>query len=181
MERRVLIAISLSFLVLFLYQTFLAPPPPEPSAQPPAAAAPAAPGESPTAPAASTPVTDPAPPAVDVVAGDSVERSITVETRTVRAVFTNRGARLQHWVLKNYRSDDGGELDLVPDPSNVNDAYQPFTIRLDDEAVSSRVNGALFTSDAPETVDATAGQASIEFEWQDAEGLRVTKRFTFEP
>ena len=32
MERRVLLAISLSFLVLFVYQTYFAPPPPAPAA-----------------------------------------------------------------------------------------------------------------------------------------------------
>ncbi len=183
MERRVLIAISLSFLVLFLYQTFIAPPPPPPPAQ--SASAPAAAPGSPAV-AGSDPVPAPAPvrpvvPEVDVVAGEEAERQITVETGTVRAVFNNRGARLEHWVLKRFLDDQGGDLDLVPSQSNVSNAYQPFTLRLEDEAVTSRVNSGLFKSDAPATVDATNGPATVSFEWQDADGVRVTKRFTFQP
>lgn len=182
MERRVLIAISLSFLVLFLYQTFVAPPPPpaDQAASPAATVAPT-PGVTPPAPAPAADPAKPTTPAVEIVAGDTAERAITVETRTVRAVFSNRGARLQNWVLKQYRNDQGGDLDLIPDPSNVNDAYQPFTIRLDDEAVTARVNAGLFQSDAADKVDATSAPATVSFEWQDAEGVRVTKRFTFQP
>jgi YidC/Oxa1 family membrane protein insertase len=181
MERRVLIAISLSFLVLFLYQTFVAPPPPAPADQAatPAASSTPTPGVTPPAPAAEA--AQAAVPAVDIVAGEKAERAITVETQTVRAVFNNRGARLQHWVLKKFRDDQGGDLDLIPDATNVNNAYQPFTIRLDDEKASARVNGGLFKSDAPDKVDATSAPATVSFEWQDADGVRVTKRFTFQP
>ncbi len=182
MERRVLIAISLSFLVLFLYQTFVAPPPPPApvdQAATTAAGSTTAPGVTPPAPAAEA--AQAAVPAVDIVAGEKAERTVTVETQTVRAVFNNRGARLQHWILKKFRDDQGGDLDLIPDATNVNNAYQPFTLRLDDEKVSARVNGGLFKSDAPDKVDATFAPATVTFEWQDADGVRVTKRFTFQP
>jgi YidC/Oxa1 family membrane protein insertase len=182
MERRVLIAISLSFLVLFLYQTFVAPPPPpaEPAASlATAAGTPAVPAGTSSDPAPA--VTATAKPEVGIVSGETAERTITVETLTVRAVFNNRGGRLQHWVLKKFRDDQGEELDLIPDVTSVNNAYQPFTIRLDDEAATTRVNGGIFKSDASATVDATQAPAAISFEWQDAEGIRVTKRFTFQP
>ncbi len=195
MERRVLIAISLSFLVLFLYQSFLAPTPPPPASAPaatapgaPLATAPATVGPTSTEPGAPAGTTPAAPaqasdaaPVSTVVVGEGAEREITVETTTVRAVFSNRGARLRHWVLKNYKNDAGQALDLVPDASSVNEAYTPFSLRLDDAAMTSSVNGGLYRSDAADTVDATAGPATIAFEWQDAGGLRVIKRFTFQP
>ncbi len=90
MERRVLIAVFLSFLVLYAYQTFFVPPAqpqqaraaqpagapataPAPTATTPASAAPAATPASPEAPAA------PAPAAVTTEAG---ERRIAVDTTT---------------------------------------------------------------------------------------------------
>jgi YidC/Oxa1 family membrane protein insertase len=183
MERRVLIAISLSFLVLFVYQNYFAPPPPKPTAaQPPAVTAPGVAGSA--AVAAPPPVSPaPAPAAASgpVLVGESEERDITVETRTVRAVFTNRGARLRSWVLKDYKNDDGQPLDLVPKPENVNNALTPFSLRLDDAALTSKANGGLYRSQSPAAVDATAAPTTLSFEWQDADGLQVTKSFTLEP
>ncbi|MCC7243320.1 MAG: membrane protein insertase YidC [Acidobacteria bacterium] len=188
MERRVLLAISLSFLVLFAYQTYFAPKPSSPAPDVPVGAPATLPGQAPPAapggPALAVqpaPTATPQPPPVAVVVGDRAERDITVETGTLRAVFTNRGARLKSWVLKNYRNDAGEPLNLVPDPDNVNDALQPFSLRFDDAGLTSRVNGALFGSPAPATVDATGSPATISFEWQDAEGMRVTKAFTLQP
>ena len=145
MERRVLLAISLSFLVLFAYQTYFAPPPaaPPPTAPVEAPAAAPATGSAATAPAPAPAGTnsDPGPTALPVEKGESAERDITVETGTVRAVFTNRGARLKHWFLKDYRNDAGDPLDLVPDPEGVNDALLPFSLRLEDQNLTSAANG----------------------------------------
>ena len=46
--------------------------------------------------------------------GESVERSLTVDTSTVTAVFSNRGARILSWRLKHYVDDHGKPVDLVP-------------------------------------------------------------------
>lgn len=189
MERRVLLAISLSFLVLFVYQSYFAPPTPPPATQPTGAAGTPSGGIPTTpspggAPAASPaqPAAVPAPvPVSTVVTGEPDERDITVETASVRAVFTNRGARLRHWVLKHYLNDAGQPLDLVPRAENVNDALTPFSLRLDDPGQTARVNGALFRSGAPASLDATSGPVTLSFEWQDADGLRVTKAFTLQP
>ena len=55
-----------------------------------------------------------APAAPETTVGETAEREIVVETTTVRAVFTNRGARLLHWTMKAFRNDEGTALDLVP-------------------------------------------------------------------
>jgi YidC/Oxa1 family membrane protein insertase len=122
MERRVLLAITLSFLVLFLFQRFVMPPPPDrvpvnasatsaPAATPgPASGAAAVPAGASGAPnqASSAPAAGNATPAGPTMTlAESSAREIVVETKKVRAVFSNQGARLTHWVLKDFRTDSG--------------------------------------------------------------------------
>jgi len=190
MERRVLLAISLSFLVLFVYQSYFAPQP-KPAATPVTAPAtpseggkePPAPSAASATPAAVAPPATPAPASspVAVEEGESAERDITVDTATVQAVFTNRGARLKHWILKQYRNDAGQPLDLVPSAENVNNAYTPFSLAVEDQALTSTLNGALYRSDAPGKIDASGGPVTLTFTWKGAGGVRVIKTFTLEP
>jgi len=190
MERRYLLAIFLCFLVLYAYNTFLAPPPPKPASTtaPPseggAATTPTPTGQTPsqsTTAASPTPVSVPEP-APATVTGDTTERQLVIETRTVEVVVTNRGARVLHWRLKDYRDDQGKPVDLVPS-SVPPDQLAPFALRLDDAALTSRVNEALFraTGDAKGRVDATSKPATVAFDYHDAVGLRVHKELRFEP
>ncbi len=185
MERRVLLAISLSFLVLFVYQSYFAPPP-----TPTPGVSTSAPGQAPSpaagSPADPTAVATPGSgtatlPTFTVEEGESGERDVSVETRTVRAVFTNRGGRLKHWILKQYENDLGAPLDLVPSPALVNDAWLPFSLRFDDPALTSALNGALFRSDAAASVDATAGATTLTFTFRGADGVVARKSFTLQP
>jgi YidC/Oxa1 family membrane protein insertase len=173
MERRVLLAITLSFAVLFAYQAFFAPPPPPPEQRnvtapptfPPVAAA-LPPGN------LSAPVPPPPPLAAPIV-GDSEEREVVVETAKVRAVFVNRGARLRHWILKDYRNVQGQPIDLIPEviPETV---PSPFTLRVDDPAITSRLNESLYRVSGP------AG-GTITFELETPEGLKARKVITLDP
>ena len=89
MERRVLLAVVLSFVVLFGYQALFVKPnikPPVPAATTSTAPAATAPVEAPSAP----PV--PTGPMPEVLAGESAERRIVIETSRVKATFSNRGA-----------------------------------------------------------------------------------------
>ncbi len=212
MERRVLIAITLSFLVLFLFQRFVMPPSAPPASQSgttsgqaagnstpapgsmaaltassntassnqPAPAAVAAPptamGTTPVTPAANATPTSPA-----VTVGETAAREIVVETTTVRATFTNRGGRLLHWVLKDYRNDAGTQLDLVPQ-SIGDDVVKPFTLVVDEAAVTDRINNSLYrVVAAGDNVDATAVAQTLTFELSASDGLSVTKTFVLEP
>jgi YidC/Oxa1 family membrane protein insertase len=194
MERRVLLAISLSFLVLFAYQSYFAPAPPAPAGTSTSgvpgtgtegAAAPTspAPGSMPApTPGAAPPAAPSTPaPALTVEEGEGAERDITVETRSVRAVFTNRGARIKHWILKQYENDEGEPLDLVPSADSVNNAFMPFSLRLDDPALTSAINGGLYRTEASGAVDGTGGTTTLRFGWRGAGGLQVTKSFTLQP
>ena len=181
MERRVLLAISLSFLVLFGYQTFF-PPPPEPT---PASTGSAQSAGSPSAPAAGTPsATTPAAVAAAPAAAlkaDTTEREFVIETNTVRATFTNRGARLRHWQLKAYPDASGSLVDLVP--ADVPDQPLPFSLGLDAPAASDEANTALYVveNNPPATVNATSSPAALTFVYEGANGLAVRKRFTLQP
>jgi YidC/Oxa1 family membrane protein insertase len=203
MERRVLIAITLSFLVLFLFQRFVMPPPPPasvarntsatsagqggaPASSAPAAqvapAAPAAPA-APVAPGA--PVAPVAPAGPTMTVGDVSAREIVVETSKVRAVFSNRGGTILHWVLKEFRNDAGEPLDLVPGSAGDN-TVKPFTLAVDDQNVASRINNAIYRvtvngNAVTDRVDVTAAPQTIVFEAAASDGFTVRKTFSLEP
>lgn len=182
MERRVLIAVFLSFLVLYGYQAMFAPakPPVSTTTEGPARTATQPPAAKAQAVEASPAVELPAGPAL--VTGDTSEREIVVETSVVRAVLSNRGGRVIHWQLKEHLDDLGTPVDLVP--SGVPPGQpSPFSLQVDDEAVTRQLNSALYRSrgDTKGRIDATATAATLTFEMQDATGLRVRKEFQFNP
>ena len=188
MERRVLVAVFLSFLVLYGYQTFIVPTPP--AAQPAAQPASAAPGSVPAATTpgvAAQPATTPAPqvpagPQPEAVTSEPSERRIVVETASVEAVLTNRGGRVLSWRLKQYKNERGEPLDLVPSNIPANQPT-PFSLRVEDPQLTDRLNTALYrvSGDVNGRVSATGGPATVVFEFEDASGLRARKEFRFDP
>ena len=187
MERRVFIAIGLSFLVLYMYQAYFAPPPPPVK---PAASttqqtqAPAAAGNksAATTPEPAAPPPAPAAPAPQALVTEQSPRDITVDTATVQAIFTNSGGRLLHWRLKTYRDSSGRPVDLVP--SGLPPGEQlPFSLRVDQPDLTARLNTALYrvSGDSNGHVDATHAPASLAFEFEDASGVHIKKEFKFEP
>jgi YidC/Oxa1 family membrane protein insertase len=180
MERRVLVAVVLSFLVLYAYQALFVPPPPpaqqiQPSPNPAATPPPAAAAPSPSAAV-------PEQPQPEALISEPAEREIVVETATVQAVFSNRGGRVVRWRLKEYRDGNGEPLDLVPSDLPAEQA-RPFSLRVDDQALTQRLNSVLYrvTGDAAGRIDATSAAATLVFEYQDAAGLRARKEFQFDP
>ena len=155
MEKRVIVAVVLSFVVLYAYQAMFAPKPvPRPKAAQtelargsaaPGAGQSAAPagrlGASAAATAEASPAAPPVPAAAIEVA-DTEARDIVIETDTVRAVFTNRGAALKSWRLNHYKDQAGKPVDLVP--QTLPDAAKPFHIETGNSAVDARANAALF-------------------------------------
>jgi YidC/Oxa1 family membrane protein insertase len=178
MEKRVFLAILLSFAVLFVYQALIPPPPPGNTTD----TTTGAPAPGPASPPLRSPVTAgnlsaslPAAPleAVAPVVGDTEEREIVVETDLVRAVFTNRGGRLRHWQLKSFRNDAGVPIDVVP-ASVPPDMPLPFSLRVEDPTITARLNDTLYRVNGPDG-------ASVSFAMETAEGLSVRKVFTIDP
>ena len=185
MERRLLLAIVLTFIVLTAYQWLvpMSQPVPVPATQTatPSAAAPAT--QPPVAPSPSAPpvVTPPAPPeTIQTLQADTAERTITVDNGVVRAIFSNRGATLAAWELSSYTDAGGEPVDLVPHDVPAN-RPKPFSLKLEDASKSARLNSALFASTASGTLDATSAPVTIAFEYQDAGGLHARKQFVIEP
>jgi YidC/Oxa1 family membrane protein insertase len=179
MERRVFVAILLSFAVLYGYQALFVPP------QKPAVDV-VKPKERPaqTAPQAPPQVVEQPPAEAEPAAkvSDSAEREIVVETSTSKVVLTNRGGRVLHWQLKDYRDAQGKPVDLVP--SNVpEDQPKPFTLVVEDDALTRRLNNALYrvSGDSGGRVDASKQPGTLSFEFADAAGVRVRKDFRFDP
>jgi YidC/Oxa1 family membrane protein insertase len=187
MEKRLLVAIFLSFLVLYAYQVFvLKPAADKAKREAPVAAAAKTAADSTAATAispspAGTPTGGPAPAASPLVAEPS-ERELVVETKTVRAVFTNRGARLKSWTLKKYLNLQKKPQELVPTYLGANEP-KPFDLKVDDDGATARLREALFlvSGGAGEQVDVTQSAQTLVFEYKDASGLSARKAFTFEP
>ena len=190
MERRVLLAVFLSFLVLYVYQALFVPPPvdpPPPASEPAAqqqqpALAPAAPAPAPLQPP--LPAAAAAPPAADLpvpepVVGDAALREIVVENDHIRAVFTNEGARLLHWQLKDYLETDGAPVDLVPAALPPGEPA-PFAVELGDARLSHLANAGLYRA-STEHLQLADEPAALAFDYEDASGLRVRKTFRFDP
>lgn len=189
MEKRVLVAVFLSFLVLYAYQAIV-PQPKKPAPRPaPAAVAadPAAQAGGSAAAASPAPPGDegrePVPPAVAGVqplVADTAAREIVVDLGAVRAVFSNRGAVIRHWELARYLDQAGKPIDLVP-AGLPPGAPRPFTLRVSDAALTARLNDALYVSSAPATVDGTSSPVTLTFEFDSGDGLRAKKVFRLEP
>jgi YidC/Oxa1 family membrane protein insertase len=191
MEKRVLLAVVLSFVVLYGYQALFPPPKP---AQQQAQQVPAdKSGSGTNSPVAGTPVppvpginsaavaeapaAPPAPAATPVVAAQS-EQDVVFENSDVRAVFTTRGGALKSWELKKYQGAGGRPLELVPldVPAGT---VRPFMLSVDDTATTATLQQALYKPNTT-TVSGNA-PATLTFDYQDASGLDAHKEFTFSP
>jgi YidC/Oxa1 family membrane protein insertase len=176
MERRVLLAVVLSFVVLFGYQALIVKPNRKP-------AVPVATTTSPNA--ATTPVEAPKPapvptgPMPAVLTGETAERRIVLETSRVKATFSNRGAILESWLLKDYLDSKGRPMDMVA-PALTVPEHHPLSLTVDDAALTARLNSVLYqASSGDQKVDTRTG--SLQFTYRDASGVAVVKTIEVQP
>ncbi|MFW6175684.1 MAG: membrane protein insertase YidC, partial [Acidobacteriota bacterium] len=180
-NRRVLLAVLLSMVVIIGWK-LLFPPPEPPGPLPERSPAPSAGPEEPERP---VPPREPAPespaqreeeagvePPAERVVGEREER-VVLDGRGFRAELTNRGGQLVSFVLEDFRSDNGEAVDLVQE--RLEGAY-PFGL-VDTGGGELAVNDALFAVERETTED---GRAAVRFEYAGPEG-RVAKRFSVLP
>jgi YidC/Oxa1 family membrane protein insertase len=178
MEKRLLLWVLLSLVILYGYQALVPQPKPQPRP------APAPPATAKPAPATPQPKTPPPPteavsaPPEALVHG-AAEQDVIVENAAVRATFTTRGGVLKSWRLKRYLGADGQPLDLIPTHARP-DAAKPFTLVVGDPASDQTLAGAVFKPSA-DSIDASSGPARLTFEYSDASGLTARKEFSFTP
>jgi YidC/Oxa1 family membrane protein insertase len=187
-ELRILLASVLSMAVIFGWAKFLAPKPP---VNPPAgSAAPAVTAPAPVPPAATPPVaaasTAPAGSSASAAAhpaappkADTQERSIVVENDLYRVEFSNRGAVVKSWQLKNYKDDAKPPrvLDVVHPEAALQTGGWPFSLALEDPQLEAAANSGLYqlTSGG----DSLHAPAEAVFAWSNGQ-LEVTKTFHFD-
>jgi YidC/Oxa1 family membrane protein insertase len=179
-ERRLLLAVALSLLVLTAYSMLVAPPGPAPAPPAPAAApgTAALPGttEAP-APAGAPAEASPAPAALPVapVVVDPRERRVEVAAPEFTAAFTNRGARLVSWTLARYRDARGAPEEMVP-PAGA--GVRPLDLETGVAEIDAQLREALFVPSA-ETLALPPGEPrSLRFDFATGE-LEAHKTLTF--
>ncbi|MBE3124204.1 MAG: membrane protein insertase YidC [Acidobacteria bacterium] len=190
MEKRLILAIVLSFLVLMGYQYFVVKPN-KPNVAPPVtqsatSTAPAVPGTAGAAqenrqeaPAEAKPAPAEAVPAPDLgaVAGQA-ETDVVVETSLYKAVWTNKGGVLKSWKLKNHKNSLKEDLELVPALAGEIGRY-PFSLGLDDAAFAGLLNSSLFEASqtALDLRDGASGE--LRFVFSDGASVKAEKSFRF--
>ena len=195
MERRVLLAFLLSFLVFLLFVRFFGPeepPPPGPAASEYAPVAPApgalAPGAAAPpaadAPSAADPAPggDPAAPAAPVREAEREQR-IAVHTDLYRAEITNRGGRLLSLELLEHTDSVGNPYRMVPQGDDLVAAVRPLDVSLPGERAPERLTAALFevevdgqSRSGPVSVEARAGESrEVTLLYAAADGLEARK------
>jgi YidC/Oxa1 family membrane protein insertase len=177
MERRVLIAVLLSFLVLYGYQALFPPPPePKPAQTSKAATAPKASGPAASNPAPSVQGAQPAQQA-EALTPAAPARDIEIDNADVHAVFTTRGAVLKSWKLKKYRDNQGQPFEIIAGHA-PSDSPLPFTLAVDDPALSAKLAAAPFTTTSAQNLSGGGWQA--QFDYADEAGVKAQKTFSID-
>src|SRR5882672_1990651 len=185
MERRVLLAIFLAFIVLYTWQALFVKPVPKPASE----SAPATAASSPTAvspvgasgaaeAAVAAVAAKPSAPLAEALVADTAERDVRVETRDVIAVFTNKGARLKSWRLKHYLDQQKQPQELI---EHLPSQPLPFTLRTGSDAVTTTLNDGLYTVSGAPAASADASPVDLRFEYRDSAGIHAIKEFHLEP
>ena len=173
MEMRLLVAFLLMGAVMLVTQLWFKPPETpavkrtEQSAPVPKAGEPPLPAATP-APATTAEAAPKAP-----VAGATpprVEPPFIIDTDQFRVVFSNQGATVRSWQLKNHRGNDGKPLELSNPTSGM---PFPFSLQFPNQKPATDVNWAWFK----QTADADG--LGVTYEYSDGHTL-VVKSFKFD-
>ncbi len=116
MDKRTLLAVVLSVIVIMVYQAFFAKPPAKKVPQQQETSVPAGKETGATPPAKAEPIRaggeETTGKIVAAKAPEGHEKDVVVETPLYRAVFTNRGAALKSFQLKDYKTSIPGTKDI---------------------------------------------------------------------
>jgi YidC/Oxa1 family membrane protein insertase len=186
MEKRIFIAVLLSFAILYLYGT-LAPklfpqfapkkPPVTATSTTGTTASTSSTSTTTTTTSAAAPVAA-APAIAAPVIGDvsaATQQFTRVDTPDFIATFSNRGAELISFQLKHYRAKSGGNVELVKArPADRTDF--PFTVVAQNRQVADRLNTALWNVD-----ESHEGQTTIIDYRYAGNGVAASKTFRVGP
>ncbi len=186
MEKRLLLAIVLSFLVLVLYQILFVkkPPPqekiseqiqdiekkpvPEPSTK---SQIPSPLVSQPEEPRKEELITEPT--------SGTVEEQILIDSPLYQAIWSNKGAVLKSWRLKKYKDENKEDFEMISLRSEEISTY-PFALHTDDPTFDASINSVLYTFSNPKVELKENQEGELRFQYADEEGNRVEKTFFFQ-
>lgn len=167
MEKRALIALGLSFIILLAYQFLFVPPDPQKGSQQPQVAEQQAalPSEASSVPPS---------PAVTVQKQTmpSVENVIRVENELYSAVFSSRGAAVKSYELKKHHDNGGKNVILLKNPG----ALAPMSIGSTEDLELAEV--IFQTTGQDLKIDSKNPSGSIVFVYAES-GISVKRTYTF--
>ena len=103
------------------------------------------------------------------------ETATTVENEKFRITFTNKGAQVQHWILKHYTDSTGKPLDMVQ--QQTAEAFGlPLSLYTYDAGLTAQLNSALYE---PSATGQVLAPNSVSFHYAGG-GLDVVKTFSFD-
>jgi YidC/Oxa1 family membrane protein insertase len=178
-ERRLLLAVALSLVVLTAYSLLFKPAGPvEEKGAPGSVPSPAAtPSVRPRAPA-STPVPAASPTAAPRPLPEQAaeeEGRVEVHAPAYTVAFTNRGARLLSWTLSGYKDAQGQPEEVAPAPLPD---LRPLDLETGDPGLDARLREALFVPSAEAVRVQPSRPAELRFSYSDGE-IEAVKAFRF--
>ena len=185
-QTRLLLAIGLSFLVLFVWSIFFVDQQPvvtdAPEKEPaPATAVKDDPSRATQAPDTAT-VTEPAPAgaATTAAAPGDPAREITVETPFYEVRISTNGASFTSFILKKFRETveaDSPNKQLIPETFNKGVLRTSLT----GQSLPG-LDNALFSLDqSADHLEVSGEKKSLAFTWEADNGTRLVKTYTFDP
>jgi YidC/Oxa1 family membrane protein insertase len=105
----------------------------------------------------------------------SAETTTVIENELYRITFTNRGAQVSSWILKNFKDSDGKPLNIVHSQAAEQVGY-PLSLYTYDGALTDGLRKALYV---PSATGQVAAPASVTFKFSDGD-TQVTKTFSFD-
>jgi len=103
---------------------------------------------------------------------DTSEKQIIIETSLFKSVWSNKGAVLKSWRLKEHIDEEGNPLELIPGRSAAIDRF-PFIITTDDTAFDNLINNAFFSVSSAELRLYDGQSGEIRFEFSQEDGIKA--------
>jgi len=105
----------------------------------------------------------------------AAETTTTIENEKFRIVLSNKGAQVEHWILKNFTDSSGKPLDMVQEQAASRFGL-PLSLYTYDNGLTTQLNTALYQASATGQLLAPN---SVSFHYA-AGGLDVVKTFSFD-
>ena len=186
MEKRALLAVIVSLIILVIWQYYFSPSPPETVKEKPGEGKVLPPTKTPEEPGKGVPLPGKKPEAVAI---PSVQTSpvikvqpgkdITVDTPLYTAVFDTRGARLKDWKVKKYldKIGEGGKpINLATEELS---GGHPFGLEISEANFPFSPDSVFQVNIENLKLGPDKDKGELLFTWDSPEGLRLTQQMIF--